>query len=503
MRGKKTIKNTLFSLISEIVTIICSFILPKLILSAFGSKYNGLITSISQFLACAVLLRSGIGGATRAALYKPLATNDKEKINSIVKATDLFMKKVGLILALLIVVFASLYPIFVSDEFEWIFVFTLFLIIGLATFSESFFGITYLIILQADQKNYISSIISIICNIINIIITSVLIISGFSIHIVKASTALIFCIQPILLGIYVKRKYKIKKDVVPNTEAINQRWDAFWHQVAIFVNNNTDIMILTALSNMLEVSVYSVYHMITHGLSRFINSFTNSIESAFGNMIANKEKEKLKENLSIFEFIVFNLSTLLFSTAIVLAIPFVYIYTKGINDVNYIRPVFSILLISGEFVSSIKLPYLYIIQAAGHFKETKKYAIREALINIILSVALVMKFGLIGVAIGTLVGVSYKTIMFSKYTGNKIIKRNNFEFIKKLIISIFEIIIIYCVMSMLNVTNNIINISYIFWLKNAIITMIISFIIIFIGIVIFYREDFKLFRIKLKRIILH
>ena len=197
MRTKKLVLNTTFSLLEEVVAIICAFILPRLILSYFGSKYNGLITSITQFLTCAVLLRSGIGGATRAALYKPLATNDKNKINSIVKATDLFMKKIGLIILVLMLVFSSIYAFFVIKEFEWFFTFTLFLIIGLSTFAESFFGITYLIILQADQALWISSITKSLCYILNVIIASILIISGFGIHIVKFGSAFAFCLYPI------------------------------------------------------------------------------------------------------------------------------------------------------------------------------------------------------------------------------------------------------------------------------------------------------------------
>ena len=54
MRGKKTIINTIMSLAEELVAVICAFILPRLILSNFGSAYNGLATSISQFLTFAV-----------------------------------------------------------------------------------------------------------------------------------------------------------------------------------------------------------------------------------------------------------------------------------------------------------------------------------------------------------------------------------------------------------------------------------------------------------------
>ena len=147
MRSKKTVKNTVFSLIEDFVAIVCSFIIPKLILSRFGSVYNGLTTSITQFLSCAILLRSGIGGATRAALYKPLAEKNNKEISSIIKATDIFMKKIGLILLAFIVLFAAFYPMIIHTNFTWFFTFSLFLIIGISTFAESFFGITYLILL--------------------------------------------------------------------------------------------------------------------------------------------------------------------------------------------------------------------------------------------------------------------------------------------------------------------------------------------------------------------
>ena len=130
MRSKKAVINTIINLLEEFVAVICGFILPRLILTAFGSKYNGLMTSITQFLSCAVLLRFGIGGVTRAALYKPLAQNNKAQIDAIMKATDLFMRKIGLILGFGIIVFAAIYPLFVSDEFEWLFTFSLFVIIA-------------------------------------------------------------------------------------------------------------------------------------------------------------------------------------------------------------------------------------------------------------------------------------------------------------------------------------------------------------------------------------
>ena len=95
MRSKKALRNTFASISYEIVAIICGLILPRLILSRFGSSYNGITSSITQFLSCVALLKSGIGAVTRAALYKPLAEKDSFRLSEIINATSIFMRKIA------------------------------------------------------------------------------------------------------------------------------------------------------------------------------------------------------------------------------------------------------------------------------------------------------------------------------------------------------------------------------------------------------------------------
>ena len=105
----KTLKyNALSTLLLESVILISGLIMPRLILSFFGSTSNGLVSSITQFLGFSVLLRAGLGGAIRAALYRPIAECDGDKISSIMAATDRHMKKISVILASAILGFACL-----------------------------------------------------------------------------------------------------------------------------------------------------------------------------------------------------------------------------------------------------------------------------------------------------------------------------------------------------------------------------------------------------------
>lgn len=87
----------------EIVAMVCGLILPRFILSAFGSSYNGMISSIAQFLDYISVLTLGISGSTRIAIYKANASNDPYKVSAILKATEQYMRKVASIFILYLI----------------------------------------------------------------------------------------------------------------------------------------------------------------------------------------------------------------------------------------------------------------------------------------------------------------------------------------------------------------------------------------------------------------
>ena len=209
MRSKRAALNSTFALLAEIVTIVCGLILPRLILGAFGSKYNGITTSVTQFLSYMSLLRAGVGGVTRAALYKPIAANDSITLSGIVNATQAFMQRLSMIYLVLAFCVASIYPFLIHGEFSWLFSFSLVIILCISTFAQNFFGMTYVFVLEADQSSYIHSIINILTTVANTAIASFLILMGSSIHIVKLGSSIVFALNPIILSLYVYSKILI------------------------------------------------------------------------------------------------------------------------------------------------------------------------------------------------------------------------------------------------------------------------------------------------------
>ena len=167
MRSKNALKNIIVSLILQAVIIVCGFIVPQKIIKNFGSDVNGLISSITQFLAYITLLESGIGPVIKAKLYKPIAEKNKDEIGNILKASEKFFKTIAFIFIAYIGVLALAFPIVVKDEFDVLFTATLVLIISISTFAEYYFGVTYQLYLQAEQKTYITSGLQIFTTVLN------------------------------------------------------------------------------------------------------------------------------------------------------------------------------------------------------------------------------------------------------------------------------------------------------------------------------------------------
>ncbi len=496
MRSKKALINIISSLTLQIVTIICGFIIPKLIISTYGSNVNGLITSITQFLAFITFLEAGFGPVIKSILYKPIADKDKNKIAKILKASEKLFRTISYIFLIYIVILCIVLPLRLSEEFNKLYTLSLIIIISISTFAEYFFGMTYRLYLQAEQKTYIIAIIQIGTLILNTIAVLVLIYFGQSIQIVKLVSAFIFVLRPILQNIYVKKKYKINLKMIEDNYKIKQKWNGLAQHIAYVVNSNTDVAILTIYGDLAQVSVYYVYSIIINSVKNVVESSVGGIDAAFGDMIAKGEQKALNKNFKIYEGFYFTVASIAFSAMLFLIVPFVKLYTQNITDADYIRPVFAYLMVLAKLVQTIRQPYNDLVKVSGHFKQTRIGAVVEAISNVGLSFVLVWYLGIVGVAIGTLFAMSMRTIEFICYTSKHILKRSILQSFKNIIIIALEIIIIMVIVALVpKIEVN----SYITWIINAIIVCIISSIVILLINGFIYKDNFKIIFDKIKK----
>ena len=429
-----TVLNITFSVLLQAVTIVSGFIVPRIILTTFGSEANGLVSSLTQFLNYMALLEGGLSAVVLANLYKPLAEKDMEKASQVVATTRKFYNKLAIGFLIYTLALAVLYPIFTKSSFSFEYISLMTLILSINTFVRYAFSISLRLLLQADKKVYIISLTQILVVVLNIIAFVVLKHIWPNLHFMEFVSALVFLLQPIIYYLAVGKHLDIKKDAKPDKTLLKSRWDGLGVSLATFVHNNTDVVVLTLFAGLKTVSIYSVYVFVTGHLKRLIQSFSEGIVPTMGHLYAKKDEKGLNDLFDFYEYMIFILTSFLFTVGGLLITPFVLLYTSNVTDANYDQPIFGVLILMAEAMFCLKEPFVNLSYVANKFKVVRKHAIIEATINIVLSVILVFPLGLIGIAIGTLAAMTYRTMYHVIYAWKDLTQRSPKRFFQKLLV---------------------------------------------------------------------
>ena len=487
-------RNVITSILYQLVTVAYGLVVPRLILSSFGSEVNGLVSSLSQFLNYISLLEGGLSGVIMAALYKPLANKDYKKVSGVIKAADGFFKKIAIIFVIYTFVLAAVYPFIVTTSFSWGYIFSLTVIISTSVFLQYFFSLSCRLLINADQHGYVVFSTLILFTILNFAVTITVINVWRDIHVLKAASAIAFLVQPIVFRRYVNKHYPLEGDVEADKDAIAQRWDGFGQNIAFFIHSNTDVVVLTIFSTLNDISVYSVYMLVISALRTLVTAVSSSLAPSLGNSLAKMSNREANELFDRYEFGLSAITTFVFTCGALLVTPFVQIYTRGITDANYYHPVFGYLMMAAEAVYCFRDPYVSVAYVSGKYKETAKYAYIEAVLNIAISVVLVSELGLVGVAVGTLVAMIYRMVSHIWYLNCHLIQRQVHKSLKCL--AVFALIAVGSSL----IVNRFVNmqaVGYLDWVIRAITISTIVFFVMITVLFVSYRKQLRFFLNKI------
>lgn len=495
MRTKRTLINFAAALFLQIVTGISGLIIPRLFISAYGSEVNGMVSSINQFLSYITFFEAGLSGVVLSQLYKPLADNNYYECNRILGDARNFFNKISVGYVVYVIALMFVYPLIIESDKSYIYISTLVLILSVSLLFQYLFGIVNSIFLQAQQKGYIYSILQSVVVILNAVVVIICTRLNTSVHFLKTMAVLVSVISPLGMWLYVKISYKqINMSAKGSSKNIKQRWDGMIHHICYYVQTNIDIFLLTFVDLAL-VSVYSVYHMVTFTLRKVFETFLTSFRSAMGDLYARGEIERTKQIFSMLEFIVYTLTVIIYTSVGFAIIPFIKLYTKGITDANYTNVWFAVMMILAEVFYTIRIPYHTMVNCTGCFKETKGMAIQEAIINAVVSIILVYKLGIIGVAIGTAASCLFRTIRYYIFFSKNILFLDVRKILKRIAAAVLSAGVCIIIFSILSLQAE----NFVVWfLQGALYVVIATLVTLPINAVLF-KNDFSLLLGKLKR----
>lgn len=498
MEKKEIQRNIVASFVMQFVALANGLILPKIILTYFGSDVNGLISSVNQFLNYVSLLEAGLGGVIMASLYKPLYEKDIDKINQIVSAAQVFFKIIGVIALIYSIILAFVYPKFVDTGFSYPESILIICVLGGVFFFQYFFAISYKLLLFADRKVYVVSLSQALITLFSLVSAIVIAKIYPSIIIIKTVSGVIFLLQPSIFALFIKRYYPFIHRVKYSKDTIKNKWDGMGINIAAFIHNNTDIVILTFFCSLADVSVYAIHLMIINAIKSLLQAISGAIVPSLGKVIAKGNQDEINIAFDEYSYFIALIVTIGFSCTFVLLTPFVSLYTANITDTNYYHPIFALLLTMSEFIYCFREPYISVTYAAGKYKEISKYAYIEAILNITISLVLVRNYKFIGVVIGTIIAMGTRMLFHMMYLKDNIIYRSLKKSLASLFLFGFSSILIYIFGIHVGLNHTI---SYIEWIaKSAIVFVFSMFITILISLPLYRNLFIKIYKSVFKRL---
>lgn len=424
MNRRRSFLNIVVGIISQIISIALGIIIPRLFLMSFGSEMNGFLNSIGQIFAYFTLLEAGMYGATLQALYAPIANSDKKEISSIMAATNRYYKKTGRLYLIAVLGLAVVYPLVISSNISvWVMT-VIILFNGFPGVISYYFQGKFIILLQAEGKNYINTALSSIASTLISISKIIMLFLGCGIVKIQFTYLLINIFKIIIIGIYISKNYKwVNLKEEPNYKAIEQKNAVFVNQICDMVFRNTDTIILTIFSSLKVVSVYTMYTLLYSMIRTALDYVAQGFSFVMGQTF-NRDRDRYIQLHDLYENYRMALVFALYNIALIFIIPFMELYTSGIKDINYLDYKVAVLFSVFYVMTGARACCADLINYAQHFRKTQTRCIIEAAINLTVSIIAVIFWGIYGVLIGTIVALIYRMNDMFIYANVRILHRS-------------------------------------------------------------------------------
>lgn len=429
-RSRAFLSNTLWSLLLQLVTLVVGFIVPQAIIRTYGSETNGLVSSLTQFVSYISLVEAGISAAAVYALYDPLAKNDQQGIDTIVSAAKRFYQKSGGLFTVGALALAVCYPIFVHVRvLDSPRVFVLVIALCATGFLDFFTLAKYRVLLTASQRNWVIQIATIVYKVLYTGVVLVFSALGVSVEIVYVIAIGPILVRSLVLVIYTRRIFpSVDFSARAQGYKLDQRWDALYLQILGVVQTGAPIIIATFVTqNLSDVSVFSIYLLVANGIRNAVSSVTQGTQASFGDVIARGETETLKRSFREFQVLAYGVTAILCGVAFALIMPFITLYTEGMDTVSYYYPVIGFFSVLEVLLYHLKTPQGLLVISAGMYRETRVQTTVQALILVIAGIALGKIWSIPGILAGACLSDLYRTFDLAFFVPARITRTKPLE----------------------------------------------------------------------------
>ena len=405
MRTRYSIINMLFNIGGQFLTMLLSFINRMVFIRCLSAEYlgvNGLFTDVLSILNFAEL---GIGTAMVFSMYEPAARDDEQKLARLMNLYKWMYRAVAVSVLLFGLVLLPFLPYLIKggEGIEHITLIYMIYVLG----SASSYLLSYKnSIYQAYQKGYICAGWSMACECIKTVsqITVLLLTRNFILYL--AVQQAIQFLPNIMVSRMVDKEFPYLKECheLPEREERNgilKNIGAMsMHKLSTIIVRNTDSLLMSSFIGLATVGLYSNYRLVINALNNLMGKFAVAFSGSIGNFAVMENSDRLYKIYKEMDFMFFVMSAYLTGGLMMLFNPFITLLFGR----EYCFPMTTVAIIVTEFyISRMRQTNLLFREVMGLFWNDRYKAVAESIINLVVSLALVQRYGVVGIIGGTII----------------------------------------------------------------------------------------------------
>ena len=407
-RTKNSMRNIAFGLGGQILNILMSFAARVVLVHVLGDLYAGIAGNFTNILMVFSLADLGVGTAIIYALYKPIAHHDEQKIRQLMNLYSRAYMIIGCViigLGLMLLPFIDLLMKTDAVIPHLRLIFMLFVVNTASTYFLSYKGT----LITANQKNYIVTNVTYGTSIANYVLQIVIILVTKNYLLSLGLQVFTNILQGVILWIIANRMYPYIRDTRDAKLPAEERKGIFrnvfsmvYYRVGQVVLNGTDSMVISSMIGVIENGIYSNYNLLLTTIKNLLQQVFHAITASVGNLntLETEERKYSVFNMIFFgNFWMFGFSSVCFWELIN---PFIAIV---FGPSRVMDPLTVFFLVLNFYLLGMRNTIITFRDTMGIFRQGRFIPLSGALINIVVSILLAPKLGIMGVSLGTTISI--------------------------------------------------------------------------------------------------
>ncbi len=363
------------------------------------------------------LAELGIGSAMIFSMYRPAAQNDEKQLARLMNLYRTLYRIVAVAVLGIGLALMPFLPLLMKggegiENLQLIYL--LYLLQAVTSYLLSYKNAIY----QAYQKAYIRKALDQIIGIVRLILQIVVLVTTRNFILYLIIQLFVPMVSSVIISIRADREFPYLKQYkeLPEPQerkAIFKNVGALsLHKLATVIVRSTDNLIMSAFDGLATVGIYSNYKLVLMNVNNLLGHVTGAFTASIGNLNALEGRKRVYEIFRILDFAAFLLYGYLSGGLVTLINFFIrmifgeeYLFSMHGRHHHH----------GGFFISGLRQMGLQFREALGLFWYDRYKALAEAIINLVVSLILVRRFGVAGIIGGTIISSLLTCVWFEPY----------------------------------------------------------------------------------------